>query len=130
MTKSPPAITELLMAWRDGRSDALDQLLPLVYEELLRAARRFMRRERHDHTLEATALVHEMYARLVDVQRIQWRDRAHFLAMAATLMRRILIEFARSRHVQKRGAGQQQRISLTEGIAPTRAGVVRRARPA
>ena len=61
---------------------------------------------------------------------LQWRDRAHFLAMAATLMRRILIEFARSRHVQKRGAGQQQRISLTEGIAPTRAGVVRRARPA
>jgi RNA polymerase sigma factor (TIGR02999 family) len=79
--------------------------MPLVYEELHRLARRYMRRERPDHTLQATSLVNEAYLRLVDVNRVEWRDRAHFLAVAAQMMRRILVEFARNRQRQKRGGG-------------------------
>ena len=97
--------TELLRAWSQGDGSALDRLVPLVYEELHRLARRYMRQERPDHTLQATSLVNEAYLRLIDVNRVEWRDRAHFLAVAAQMMRRILVEFARHRHRQKRGGG-------------------------
>ena len=97
--------TELLRAWSQGDGSALDRLVPLVYEELHRLARRYMRQERPDHTLQATSLVNEAYLRLIDVNRVQWRDRAHFLAVAAQMMRRILVEFARNRQRQKRGGG-------------------------
>jgi RNA polymerase sigma factor (TIGR02999 family) len=97
--------TELLRAWSQGDGSALERLVPLVYEELHRIARRYMRRERHDHTLQATSLVNEAYLRLIDVNRVEWRDRAHFLAVAAQMMRRILVESARNRRRQKRGGG-------------------------
>src|ERR1700704_401941 len=83
--------TELLRAWSQGDGSALDRLVPLVYEELHRLARRYMRQERPDHTLQATSLVNEAYLRLIDVKRIQWQNRAHFLAVAAQTMRRILV---------------------------------------
>ena len=97
--------TELLRAWSQGDESALDRLVPLVYEELHRLARRHMRQERPDHTLQATSLVNEAYLRLIDVNRVEWRDRAHFLAVAAQMMRRILVESARNRRRQKRGGG-------------------------
>ena len=97
--------TELLRAWSQGDGSALDRLVPLVYEELHRVARRYMRQERPDHTLQATSLVNEAYLRLIDVNRVEWRDRAHFLAVAAQMMRRILVESARGRRRQKRGGG-------------------------
>jgi len=97
--------TELLRAWSQGDGSALDRLMPLVYEELHRVARRYMRQERPDHTLQATSLVNEAYLRLIDVNRVEWRNRAHFIALAAQMMRRILVEFARNRQRQKRGGG-------------------------
>jgi len=97
--------TELLQAWSQGDESALDRLVPLVYEELHRLARRYMRQERPDHTLQATSLVNEAYLRLIDVNRVEWRNRAHFLALAAQMMRRILVESARNRQRQKRGGG-------------------------
>ena len=97
--------TELLRAWSHGDGSALGRLMPLVYDELHRLARRNMRQERPDHTLQATSLVNEAYLRLIDVNRVEWRDRAHFLAVAAQMMRRILVESARNRRRQKRGGG-------------------------
>jgi RNA polymerase sigma factor (TIGR02999 family) len=97
--------TELLRAWSQGDGSAFERLVPLVYEELHRLARRYMRQERRDHTLQATSLVNEAYLRLIDVNRVEWRDRAHFLAVAAQMMRRILVESARHRRRQKRGGG-------------------------
>ena len=97
--------TELLRAWSQGDGSALARLMPLVYNELHRLARRYMRQERPDHTLQATSLVNEAYLRLIDVNRVEWRNRAHFLALAAQMMRRILVESARSRQRQKRGGG-------------------------
>ncbi len=97
--------TELLRAWSHGDGLALGRLMPLVYDELHRLARRYMRQERPDHTLQATSLVNEAYLRLIDVNRVEWRDRAHFLAVAAQMMRRILVESARNRRRQKRGGG-------------------------
>ena len=97
--------TELLQAWSEGDQSALDRLMPLVYNELHRLARNYMRRERLDHTLQATSLVNEVYLRLIDVNRVEWQNRAHFLALAAQMMRRILVESARNRHRQKRGGG-------------------------
>ena len=97
--------TDLLRAWSQGDGSALARLLPLVYNELHRLARRYMRQERPDHTLQATSLVNEAYLRLIDVNRVEWRNRAHFLALAAQMMRRILVESARSRLRQKRGGG-------------------------
>jgi RNA polymerase sigma factor (TIGR02999 family) len=105
--------TELLRAWSQGDSSALDRLIPLVYEELHRLARRYMRQERPDHTLQATSLVNEAYLRLIDVNHVEFRNRTHFLALAAQMMRRILVEFARNRHRQKRG-GRAVRLSLDE----------------
>ena len=108
--------TELLRAWSQGDGSALDRLVPLVYEELHRLARRYMRQERPDHTLQATSLVNEAYLRLIDVNRVEWRDRTHFLAVAAQMMRRILVDSARNRQRQKRGGGAVQ-VSLVHRVA-------------
>ena len=96
-------VTRLLARWKDGDEAALQQLVPIVHEELRRLARRQMARERPGHTLQPTALVNEAYLRLVNLKQMQWQDRAHFFAMGARLMRRILVDFARSRGYQKRG---------------------------
>jgi RNA polymerase sigma factor (TIGR02999 family) len=95
-------VTDWLLAWRGGDTSALDQLVPVVMHELRRLARRHLRGERPDHTLQTTALVHEAYLRLVDLNRVQWHDRAHFFAMSARLMRQILVDHARTRRAQKR----------------------------
>jgi RNA polymerase sigma-70 factor, ECF subfamily len=105
--------TDLLRAWSQGDESARERLIPLLYGELHRLARHYMRQERPDHTLQATALVNEAYLRLIDVNRVEWRNRSHFLALAAQMMRRILIESARSRHRQKRGGGAV-RVSIDE----------------
>lgn len=104
-------VTQLLKAWTNGDEHALEKLTPLVYEQLHRVAQRYMAGERSGHTLQTTALVNEVYVRLVDCQRIDWQDRAHFFAVSAQLMRRILIDFARSRGYQKRG-GVTPHVSL------------------
>ena len=98
-------VTELLLEWGGGDRAALDELVPIIHEELRRLARHQMRGERDNHTLQTTALVNEAFLRLVDLRRIRWQDRAHFLALSARLMRRILVDHARSRSYQKRGAG-------------------------
>ncbi|MBZ5554517.1 MAG: sigma-70 family RNA polymerase sigma factor [Acidobacteriia bacterium] len=107
---SPQEISLLLQAWRAGDEAALDQLMPLVYGELHRLAHRFMVNEREEHTLQTTALVNEAYLRLVDVNRVDWQDRAHFFAICAQLMRRILVDFARSRGYQKRGGAVRKEL--------------------
>jgi RNA polymerase sigma factor (TIGR02999 family) len=104
MENSAPDVSQLLRAWTDGDQHALDILTPIVHEELRRVARNYMRRESPGHSLQATALVNEAYMRLVDYKRMQWRNRAHFFAVSAQLMRRILVEHAR-RHNLKRGGG-------------------------
>ncbi len=104
MTLRPDDVTSLLVASSNGDQEALNQLLPLVYDELRRLADRYLHRERSDHTLQATALVHEAYLRLID-QRVSWANRAHFFGVAAEMMRRILIDHARSRQAAKRGSG-------------------------
>ncbi|MGA7634918.1 MAG: sigma-70 family RNA polymerase sigma factor [Terriglobales bacterium] len=106
-------VTQLLKAWTTGDEKALEKLTPLVYRQLHRAAQRCMAGERFGHTLQTTALVNEVYLRLVDCGQINWQDRAHFFAVSAQLMRRILIDFARSRGYQKRGGGVSP-ISLDE----------------
>jgi RNA polymerase sigma-70 factor, ECF subfamily len=111
-------VSELLRAWSEGDRYALDRLTPIVYEELHRLASRYMKRERAGHSLQTTALVNEAYLRLVDYKRMQWRDRAHFFAVSAQLMRRILVERAR-RHNLKRGAGFE-RVSLEEAAVMSR----------
>src|SRR5262245_18244213 len=98
-------VTGLLRAWSAGDEEALEKLTPLVYQELHRAARRYMGGERSGHTLQATALINEVYLRLIDAKRVDWQSRAHFFAVCAQLMRRILTDFARSRRYQKRGGG-------------------------
>ena len=108
-------VTRLLARWKDGDEAALQQLVPIVHEELRRLARRQMARERPDHTLQPTALVNEAYLRLVNLKQMQWQDRAHFFAMGARLMRRILVDVARSRGYQKRGGGAKQ-VSFTESL--------------
>ena len=107
--------TALLLAWGRGDRAAFDELIPLVHDELRRIARRHMGGERGEHTLQASALVNEAYVRLLDVKRIQWQNRAHFFAMAARVMRRILVESARARKFQKRGGGAQK-VSLDEAL--------------
>ena len=99
------AVTGLLLAWSQGEQTALDKLVPLVYAELRRIAHRYMNRERRGHTLQTTELVNEAYLRLIDANRVRWQDRAHFFAISAQLMRRILVDFARSRGYLKRGGG-------------------------
>jgi RNA polymerase sigma factor (TIGR02999 family) len=108
-------ITDLILDARHGSRDALDRLFPLVYEALRRMAHRALQRERASHTLSTTALVHEAYLRLVDQDRASWNDRAHFLAIAATAMRRILVDYARRQKRLKRGGGQQA-VTLDDAI--------------
>jgi RNA polymerase sigma-70 factor, ECF subfamily len=107
-------VTQLLRAWSGGDERALQELVPLVHGELHRLARRYMASERPGHTLQATALVNEAYLRLVDIRKIDWQNRAHFLGVCAQLMRRILVDFARRRRSQKRG-GEVEKLSLEEG---------------
>jgi RNA polymerase sigma factor (TIGR02999 family) len=104
-TPSPQEMSQLLAAWSDGDREALDRLLPLVERELHRLAHQYMSRERPDHTLQTTALVNEAYMKLVDQTRVHWQNRAHFFAIAAQTMRRILIDHARRRRYDKRGGG-------------------------
>jgi RNA polymerase sigma factor (TIGR02999 family) len=113
----PPShqVTRLLVDWRNGDQGALEQLIPLVHEELRRVARRHMAHERVGHTLQATALVNEAYVRLIDIRQVNWQDRTHFFAMSSRLMRRILVDFARSKGSQKRGAGANK-VSLDEAL--------------
>jgi RNA polymerase sigma factor (TIGR02999 family) len=105
-------VTRLLLEWSRGHADARERLLPLVYDELRRLAGAYMRRERRGHTLQPTALVHEAYLRLVDQQRVDWKNRAQFVGVAALMMRRVLANHARDREAAKRG-GQAERVSLT-----------------
>lgn len=114
-SSSPQNITTLLRAWGQGDEYALEQLIPLVYDELHRLARRQFSRESADHTLQTTALINEVYLRLVDFQNVRWQDRAHFFAVCARLMRRILVDFARSRDSLKRG-GERRKVTLDEGM--------------
>jgi RNA polymerase sigma factor (TIGR02999 family) len=106
-------VTQLLHAWRGGDDLALEKLTPVVYQELHRMAQRYMAREREGHTLQTTALINEVYLRLVKVKEVEWQDRAHFFAVSAQLMRRILTDFARSRGYQKRGGGAMA-VSIDE----------------
>ena len=109
-------MTRLLVDWQTGDRAALDRLMPLVYEELKRIAARYLHCERSDHTLQTTALVHEAYLRLVDETRIQWQGRTHFFGVAATLIRNILVDHARSQRAAKRGGGVAH-VSLEEAFA-------------
>ncbi len=111
-------VTALLIEWRSGKECAADELMPFVHDELRRLARRHMAGERPGHLLQATALVNEVYLRLVDVRRVQWQDRAHFFAMAARLMRRVLVDFARAQKNQKRG-GALRRVTLDPNLPIT-----------
>jgi RNA polymerase sigma factor (TIGR02999 family) len=101
----PEEVTQLLLAWRQGEQSALEKLVPLVQVELRHIARRYMMGERQGHTLQTTALVNEAYLRLVDSRKVNWQSRAHFFAIAAQLMRRVLVDYARARNYKKRGAG-------------------------
>lgn len=117
---APPAdLTGLLLAWGSGEREALDRLVPLVQQELRRIARKHMAGERPGHSLQPTALVNEAYLRLIDLQRVGWRNRAHFFAMASRLMRRVLVDAARRKHYQKRG-GAFQRVTFIESQAAAR----------
>lgn len=108
-------VTRLLVDWANGSEEALARLMPLVHRELLRLARRQMRRERPNHTLQPTALVNEAYLRLVDQRRAQWESRSHFYSVAANVMRRILVDHARKRRADKRGGGADE-LSFDESI--------------
>src|SRR5918994_5095141 len=113
-TQATVNVTALLKAWSDGDSKAADQLIAVVYEELRRQAARYLSRERADHTLRPTALVNEAYLRLVDQRRVVWQDRAQFFAVAATVMRRLLVDHARQRGASKRGR-HVRTVSLEDG---------------
>lgn len=109
----PQELTQLLVNWSDGDSEALDKLMPIVYDELRRLASNYLRREHPGHTLQPTALVNEAYLRLVDQSQAKWQNRAQFLGVAAQLMRRILVDHARQHHAAKRGGADRQNLSLT-----------------
>ena len=112
---APKEVTQLLIAWSNGDQEALDKLVPLVYDELRRIARRYMDREPAGHTLQTTALVNEAYLRLIEQKVMKWQNRAHFFAISAQLMRRILVSMARARHADKRG-GEARQVSLDEAL--------------
>lgn len=114
-TQQSNQVTKLLHDWSQGNKGALDQLMPVVYSELRRLANSYLRSERPDHTLQATALIHEAYLRLIDQNTPRWESRAHFFGVAARLMRQILVDHARSRAAVRRG-GDQQRISLDDAL--------------
>jgi len=113
MKPSPAEVTKCLLAWSNGDQSALDRLIPLVHAELYRLAKRCMGKEHSGHTLQTTALVNEAYVRLIDARHVKWQDRAHFIAISARLMRRILVDHARSSNYVKRG-GEAQRITLEQ----------------
>lgn len=113
MPQTPQNVTQLLLGWSKGDKEALDKLVPLVYDELRRQAARYLRRERAGHTLQTTALIHEAYLRLIDQKNVHWQNRAHFFGIAAQLMRRILVDHARTRKRAKRG-GSDVRVSFSE----------------
>ncbi|MFL6351467.1 MAG: sigma-70 family RNA polymerase sigma factor [Bryobacteraceae bacterium] len=115
MSNSPEDVTKLLVDWSHGEKAALDALTPLVYTELRRLAKIYLRRERPDHTLEGTALVHEAYLRLIGQRQVEWRSRSHFFALAAELIRRILVDHARARVAAKRG-GPGYKLSLDDAM--------------
>lgn len=112
MPPAPQNVTQLLISWGSGDKEALDKLLPVVYDELRKQAARYLRRERVGHTLQTTALIHEAYLRLVDQKNVHWQNRAQFFGLAAQLMRRILVDHARTKKRAKRG-GSDIRVSLT-----------------
>lgn len=115
MTEKP--ITQLLQKLRNGGRETLDELLPIVYDELRRLAKNYLNRERSNHTLQPTALVHEAYLRLLGQKEIEWQNRAHFFGVSARLMREILIEYARGRNRQKRGGEFKTQIALDEAVS-------------
>jgi RNA polymerase sigma factor (TIGR02999 family) len=115
LASSPPAVTALLQAWGQGDRQALERLLPLVYDGLHRRARNYWAHERGRHTLQPTALVNEVYLRLVDAEGVRWQDRTHFFALSAQMMRRILVDAARARRADKRG-GREIRVTLDDGL--------------
>jgi RNA polymerase sigma factor (TIGR02999 family) len=115
MGSAPQDVTQLLQAWSRGEASALEKLLPLVYAELRLRARRYMARERPDHTLQTSDLIHEAYLRLVGSKPVDWQNRSHFFALSARLMRQILVDHARSRGYQKHGGGLRQ-VNLDEGM--------------
>ena len=117
MSAQPPEeVTQLLLAWNGGDTAALGKLMPLVYDELRKAAKRYLRREPAGHSLQTTALVNEVYLRLIDAKNVRWQDRAHFFAISARLMRRVLVDFARRRRQSKRG-GEARQISIEGALA-------------
>jgi RNA polymerase sigma-70 factor, ECF subfamily len=125
MTPSQHDVTQLLVAWSEGDRAARDELMPLVYEELRRLAHRYMDRERPEHTLQTSALVNEAYLRLIDQKDVKWQNRAHFFGIAAQMMRRILVDYARKRSFVKRG-GDLQSVPLEDAmiVSPRRAAEV------
>src|SRR2546422_10567076 len=118
MAPSSHNVTQMLREWSNGDREALDKLIPIVYEELRRQAARYLRRERRDHTLQTTALIHETYLRLIDQQGVRWQNRAHFFGIAASLMRRILVDHARKDQARKRG-GSAVKLPLDEAAVAT-----------
>ena len=119
MPPSPNEVTQLLVAWGNGDQSALDQLMPLVYSELHRLAHRHIKKERPGHTLQTSALLNEAFLRLVDQRDVHWQNRAHFFGIAAQMMRRILVDYARSRRYAKRG-GDARQVSLDEDLLVAR----------
>ena len=115
MTASPHDVTQLLVAWGNGNQEARDELMPLVYEELRHLAHRYMGRERAGHTLQTSALVNEAYLRLIDQNDVHWQNRAHFFGIAAQMMRRILVDYARKRRYDKRG-GDARTVPLDDAM--------------
>src|SRR5215207_8965690 len=118
---SPKEVTRLLIDWRNGDKAALDELIPLIYDELRRLAGRYMRRESPGHTLQTSDLINEAYMRLVDQKNVQWQNRAHFFGVAAQLMRRILVDHARNRSRVKRGGGIQMVSLADQKVVPKEA---------
>lgn len=118
MATSKNQVTELLHRWKSGDEEALERLTPLVYDQLHRLAHQYIRRERPGHTLQTTALVNEAYLRLVDYKQVDWQNRAHFFAVSAVVMRRILVDYARQRTSDKRG-GERFQVSLSDNLAFT-----------
>lgn len=111
--QNAPHITQLLQEWSNGKAEVLEELMPLVYDELHRQAARFLNKERFNHTLQATALIHEAYLKLIGQKEVEWQNRNHFFAIAATAMRRILVDYAKERHREKRG-GSAENLPLDE----------------
>ena len=118
-TPSPNEITRHLIAWSKGDAEALEQLIPAIYQELRAMADRYLRRENAGHSFQPTVLVHETYLRLIDQTQVEWQNRAHFFGVAAQMMRRILVDHARAKHREKRG-GASRRLSLDENVHYTR----------